>query len=256
VHTIFHRFYVRFVAGCSLLCHTTKFSILILPACLPAGRINSDAYKTIILMKKIFTLSCLMAVAGMAATASAQVVWGGRAGLCYSTATFSGSNNYDDYDDDDDDDNDNRHITGKAGLEAGPTLYYALRENIYLNSGAMFSIKNFKVGDGSLNLYYIEVPLSVGYAVPLGGLDFYAQAGPYVGIKLGERFTINNHEDSDDEDYGVGSFNAGVGLAGGINIKRFKIEVGYQYGLKNVLKEGDDNRITLGSVFTGVSYIF
>jgi hypothetical protein len=187
-----------------------------------------------------------MAVVGVAA-ASAQIVWGGRVGLCYPTVSTS----------------EGESISGNAGVEVGPTLYYALKENIYLNSGAMFSIKTFDFGrNASLNLYYIDIPLYVGYAFPLGGLDFYAQAGPYIGIKLTESIEVNTSSDDDmvDEGSGIGSFNAGLGLAGGINIKRFKVELGYQQGLTNVYDaQGSDDgnfKITLGSMFIGVSYIF
>jgi hypothetical protein len=193
-------------------------------------------------MKKILTLACFMAVVGVVA-ASAQIVWGGRVGLCYSTATFSS-----DYD------NDNSGtISGEAGLEVGPVLYYALKENIYLNTSAMFSIKNFAEGAESLDLYYLEVPLYIGYAFPVSGLDFYAQAGPYAGFKIGESTSSSGQDGS-----GVGSFNAGLGLAAGININRFKVELGYQEGLTNIF-EGEAAqyaKLTIGSMFIGVSYIF
>jgi hypothetical protein len=199
-----------------------------------------------IIMKKILTLVCFMAVVGVTA-ASAQTVWGGRVGLCYPTATTSKG----------------EKIEGKSGLEIGPVLYYALKENVYVNSGAMLSIKNFADGDDNLKLYCLEVPLYVGYAFPLGGLDFYAQAGPYLGFKVGESInTPDDYEDKDGSGYdsGIGTFNAGLGLVGGININRFKIELGYQHGLTNVYDgpsdESNNFEITLGSMFIGVSYIF
>jgi hypothetical protein len=193
-------------------------------------------------MKKLVVLVCL-AFTGIVA-ANAQVVWGGRVGLCYATISADGG----------------ATISGEPSFELGPVLYYALKDNFYINSGAMFSIKNFTVSSGgssstteSLNLYYVEVPLYIGYAFPIGGLDFYAQAGPYAGFKVSESLPLGMGES------GISSFNAGLGFAGGINIKRFKIELGYQNGLTNVInaEEGDDGfKATLGSVFFGVSYVF
>jgi opacity protein-like surface antigen len=198
-------------------------------------------------MKKIIILVMFLTAVGVTA-ASAQVVWGGRVGLCYATISAEG-----------------QKLAGKPSLEVGPVLYYSIKDNFYLNSGAMFSIKNFELelvlGDSggthteseSLNLYYIEVPVYVGYAFPIGGLDFYAQAGPFVGFKVGEKLPWEGGS-------GINSFNAGLGLAGGVNIKRFKIEVGYQQGLTNVFKSGEEGsaslEATLGSVFLGVSYVF
>lgn len=75
----------------------------------------------------------------------------------------------------------------------------------------MFSVKNFSFGDESLNLYYIEVPAYAGLAFPIGGLDFYAQAGPYVGFKVSEKVP-------EGEKSGVGAFNAGLGFVSAVLI--------------------------------------
>jgi hypothetical protein len=107
----------------------------------------------------------------------------------------------------------------------------------------MFSIKNFEEGSASLNLYYLEVPAYAGYAFPIGNLSFYAQAGPYVGLKLGQSGDGGN----------IKIFNMGLGLIGGINIHKFKIELGYQQGLINIVEGGND---IIGSAFLGVSYVF
>jgi hypothetical protein len=181
-------------------------------------------------MKKLVVLVCV-AFMGIIST-DAQIVWGGRVGVCYSTISAEGG----------------ASVSGNAGLEIGPVLYYSLKNNIYINSGAMFSVKNFSEGDESINLYYIEVPLYVGYAFPIGGLDFYAQAGPYAGFKIAESVPW-------DGDSGVNAFNAGLGIVGGINIKKFKIEIGYQQGLVNVI-DTDGFKATMGSLFLGVSYVF
>jgi hypothetical protein len=181
-------------------------------------------------MKK---LAILVSIAFMGiVSANAQIVWGGRVGVCYSTIST-------DYGDE---------LSGSAGLEIGPVLYYSVKDNFYINTGAMFSVKNFSDGDESLNLYYIEVPVYAGYAFPIGGLDFYAQAGPYAGFKVAEKVPWDGGS-------GVNAFNAGLGLVGGVNIKRFKIEIGYQQGLTNILDD-DDVKATIGSLFLGVSYVF
>lgn len=186
-------------------------------------------------MKKIVLLIALFAVIGIQ-TASAQIAWGARVGLCYSTVSADGES-----------------ISGKPSIEFGPTAYYKLNERFYLNSGLMFSVKNFDqeyedYGTDKLRAYFLEVPVYAGYAFSAGKTTFYAQAGPYLGIKVGEK---NNFEDygENQEDF-FKSINAGLGAAVGVNIKKFKIELGYQYGL---VKHCD---ATIGSLFTGVSYVF
>jgi hypothetical protein len=58
----------------------------------------------------------------------------------------------------------------------------------------------------------------------------------------------------------AGSIKRVCWFMGGINIKKFKIEVGYQYGLTNVLDNvssgGHEITGKLSSLFLGVSYIF
>ncbi|MDR1225820.1 MAG: PorT family protein [Prevotellaceae bacterium] len=185
-------------------------------------------------MKKIFLAVVVFLAIGVG-SASAQAVWGIRAGLSKPTVSGGGES-----------------IDGNFGLEVGPVLYYAVKDNFYINSGAMFSVKSFDFDNGgggsseSLSMYYLDVPLNFGYSFPIGDLSFYGQAGPFIGIKL-----------SESEESGLGSFNAGLGAMFGINLNKFKIECGYQLGLVNVLKEADDNeKLTLSSLFLGVSYVF
>jgi hypothetical protein len=185
-------------------------------------------------MKKI-VLIVLFGV--MCGTSYAQIAWGLRAGLCYSTA-----------------EDESGQLSGKPSLEIGPTVYYSLKENIYFNSGLTFSIKNFEGqrGIASLTGFFIDLPVFAGYAFHIGKLDLYAQAGPYIGVKTLEIFDYKGegHEEKDL----LKSFNYGLGAAAGINIYKFKIEMGTQYGLANMSKIGGE--LTIGSVFAGVSYIF
>ncbi len=176
-------------------------------------------------MKKLFLAICFVTVAGVF-TSNAQTVWGGRVGLCLSTIQVETGYT----------------ANGGAGIEAGVVMYKPIKNNWYLNSGLAYSVKRFDVGE-ELSVSYLEVPAYIGYSFPVAGLSFYAQAGPYMGIKL-----------ADSEDM-FNSFNAGLGFVGGINVNRFKLEAGYQQGLTNVL--GDDYfEATIGSLFLGISYIF
>ncbi|MDR3286924.1 MAG: PorT family protein [Prevotellaceae bacterium] len=190
-------------------------------------------------MKKILLLLCI-AFIGIT-SANAQAVWGIRAGACYSTANFSYNESYggDDY-------SGTTSVSGSAGFEVGPVLYLGLKKNFYINTSAMFSMKNFD----DTNVSYIEVPLYLGYSIPVGNFNLYAQAGPYAGIKVAGRMSPL-----------LNTFNAGLGLVGGINLKKFKFELGYQQGLMNiwdsgVWADGYNAKLTIGSAFIGISYIF
>ncbi|GHT41449.1 hypothetical protein AGMMS49965_11250 [Bacteroidia bacterium] len=184
-------------------------------------------------MKKLFLVVAAV-VAASVSSANAQVVWGVRVGA--SIPSVSGDGGEDSY-----------------GLEIGPTLYYSLQNNLYINSGAMFNQKKFNWKD-AFSSTWVEIPLYLGYAIPIGGVQTYAQVGPYFGLKLSESYTPLYDYDAIDKDI-FSSFNAGLGIMYGINIKKFKIEAGYQYGLTNVLQMYDDDN-KLNALFVGVSYVF
>ncbi|MDR0864199.1 MAG: PorT family protein [Candidatus Symbiothrix sp.] len=202
--------------------------------------------------KSIFTIITLLVIS--MSSASAQVIWGLRAGASIPTLSISAGGG-------------SVSADGKFSFEVGPTLYYGLKDNWYLNSGAMYSLKRFDSGDSeTFNMHYLEIPLYLGYAIPLGSVQTYVQAGPYIGFKLSESFA--DRSEIFDADYydesGVSNFNAGIGIMYGINIKKFKIEAGYQYGLANILELPDDYddydgpklKARLNSLFLGVSYVF
>jgi hypothetical protein len=202
-------------------------------------------------------------------SASAQLAWGARVGVAMGTASFDGEAD--------------ANYEGSPGIELGPTAYYAFSENVYLNTGLMLSFKNVKSeksyddGGGSfsekMKFVYLDIPIYLGYAFNIQNVSLYGQAGPFIGFNLSakaewtETYNGNTHSSSEDlhaiEDNGgtqdmISRVNAGLGLAAGINIKKFKIEVGYQYGLTNAFagEYANEGTLNIGSVFLGVSYVF
>ena len=194
-------------------------------------------------MKKRFLIGIALLVIGMS-SASAQAVWGLRAGASLPTMI-------------DDEDS----WEGEFGLEIGPVLYYSLKNNFYFNSGLMFSMKTFNDSDYyyeySINMSYLEIPLNIGYSIPIGKNHTYLQLGPYFGFNLSAKAKASYEGESETKDVKewVNSLNAGLGMMYGVNINRFKIELGYQYGLTNFLKD-DEFDTKLNSLFVGVSYVF
>jgi hypothetical protein len=201
-------------------------------------------------MKRMIIITISLWMICLSAT-NAQVVFGVRAGLSRPTLGSSAGSSLD----------------GKFGLEVGPVLYYSLKDNFYINSGIMYSMKTFveEMDDGyddyyrgEANLSYIDIPLYVGYNIPVGKFQTYAQAGPYIGFKLSAKDRYLRKKGgsySEWEDIPLTSFNAGIGVMYGINISQFKIEAGYQYGLLNILDEGNGS-VDLSALFIGVSYVF
>jgi hypothetical protein len=197
--------------------------------------------------KSLFVIITLLVIS--VSNASAQAVWGGRIGLSQYTETVKASGMSD--------------FSGNApGIELGPVLYYSLQNNWYINSGAMLGIMVPAdvdyLGRSDVKNYYLDIPLYLGLNIPVGNsnLSFFGQAGPYIGYWGSTDESINDL---------LNPFQAGVALMAGINIKRFKIELGYKAGLTNLTSNegGYSNGITylessskLTSLFLGVSYVF
>jgi hypothetical protein len=174
-------------------------------------------------MKKFIILIALV-ITGISG-ANAQTVWGVRAGLSRPTVSGEGES-----------------IDGNFGIEAGPVMYYSFSNKLYLNPAVMFSIKSFTFNEEmKLSMYYAEIPVYLGFRIPLGSVDTYFQAGPYASFKLAES-----------EESGAKTFHAGLAAMYGINIKRFKVEAGYKYGLTNFVEGG----LRMSSIFLGVNYVF
>ncbi|MDR1370134.1 MAG: PorT family protein [Dysgonamonadaceae bacterium] len=211
-------------------------------------------------MKRI---ALFLVLAGMISihSANAQLAWGARVGLCYSTLSGDGA-----------------EFESAPAFEFGPTVYYSLGERTYFNSGLMYSIKRFSYEENythgyykaDIKLNYLELPLYVGYVIPAGNFSLYAQAGPYFGFKVSEsaEWDFNSYMYPEDNSIGTSNsgangFNAGLGIVGGVNINKFKIELGYQMGLTNVLSEEEFDSdysggatAKIGSLFAGISYVF
>ena len=186
-------------------------------------------------MKKLIFTVVTLVVIGVSSV-SAQAVWGLRVGASRPTIV-----------------EDEGSWKGVFGVEAGPVLYYSLKNNFYINSGLMFSMKTFNVDDAdntSLTLTYLELPVYVGYSIPIDKIRTYAQLGPYIGYRLSAKVKWDGGS-ADME--GLKSINAGVGAMYGVNLDRFKIELGYQLGLVSIDNEFNAK---INSLFLGVSYVF
>jgi hypothetical protein len=212
-------------------------------------------------MKKIVFVALLGVIS---LYSQAQIVWGIRAGVGYTTSQSS----------------DGVKTKGNMSFEIGPTAYHSFSENFYLNTGLNFSLKRF--GDsndtnesfGGMNYYSCEVPVNLGTRFNLGNTSIYTQAGPFIGVKFHESISFSESIDGVNNigtDF-MNRLNYGIGAAVGVDIKKFKIELGYQKGLANIisdkfwkiLKEADiddidldgNEKLYLNTLFIGVSYVF
>lgn len=188
-------------------------------------------------MKKVF-LMAIMAV--MAITASAQVERGFRMGV----RVNGGVSN----------------VTGEGdkmtfGYGLGWVAEYNYNSNLFFQSG--IGIENIAhkedLIDGTINAYYAQVPIHVGYRFGLADTSsLFVQAGPTLGYGLFGS-DIDLYEGGSINYFDVANrFDLGVGGRVGVEFSNFQISAGANYG---VLEAGDGGYHNL-SINLGVAYMF
>jgi hypothetical protein len=224
-------------------------------------------------MKKFIVTVALLA-AGVLSVNAQKAVWGVRAGV--SRPSLSGSFGV----------GEKIEMKGNFSAEAGLVMYYSFSNKFYFNPSLMFSYKSlyydmmdsyyysmdinmyYSIQSMDINMYCAEVPVYFGYRIPLGRVETYIQAGPYAGYKLGgsAKSRLSLVEESaefglveESAEFDLVDFNVGLAIMYGINIKRFKIEAGYKFGLTNLIQDkysGIWKKARMNSLFLGVNYVF
>ena len=142
-----------------------------------------------------------------------------------------------------------------SGLSIAPGLYYS-----FLFSNDSEKILSLQY-DSSFREHFANIPVYVNYAFPLGpNASLFLFAGPTVQFGLSSKVTVSADSDSieidqfKDRDYSRSNVLIGGGL--GLNINRFQISAGYDYGLFNL------NTADTGAIYrktyakVGVAYLF
>ena len=144
-------------------------------------------------------------------------------------------------------------------------------DNLVFVPGVLLSTKGTKIkieedifgetlkATSKINLYYLEMPLTVRYYFDAGSARMYFAAGPYVAlglvgnVKFEMSFMGESESDSDDIEWGEDGFNRfDAGLIGGIGVEFGQFQVGAQYGfgLVNMLTDGDSENSIKNSVIS------
>lgn len=130
------------------------------------------------------------------------------------------------------------------GYGAAWVAEYNFNPSLYLQSGLGLENIAHKEDaiDGTLNAFYLQLPIHVGYRFDLGETTaLFVQAGPTLSVGL---------FGSDIEWYGGGKsnyfdhakrFDLGVGGRVGVEVSKFQIGVGANYGVLKVMDIGGHN---------------
>ena len=178
-------------------------------------------------MKKILVIFALLAVSFASVNAQENLKWGATLGM--NSSNFSGD-----------------AFSSKIGFHAGVKAEVGLpqiAEGVYLDLGALLSLKGAKVNLGSYDIKYnpcyLEIPVHMGYKYAVNeNFAVFGNAGPYVAIGLFGKVKTDGIESSDpsdnvfDEGGGMKRFDLGLGLKFGVEFcKKIQVAFGYDWGL-------------------------
>ena len=149
----------------------------------------------------------------------------------------------------------------KATLGYGATFVaeYNFKTTLFLQSGV--GVENIAYDDGDINnVFYAQIPIHIGYRYILENRKVcFIQAGPTFGLGMfgpkinwdcaegSQPCKPDNYFDSDGK-----RFDLGLGGRVGIEILKFQISVGANYGVLEATTWGGHNL----TVNLGVAYMF
>lgn len=125
----------------------------------------------------------------------------------------------------------------------------ALEAAILLSSRGSRDETSFNLAfyDYRRTFYYVDVPLTAHFSIPVGSIRIYGEAGPYMSIALGgnirEKETYNGavSDETDkiifrmgEDEYNMNRLDAGLLAGTGVEFGRVRLGLSYAHGLTNI----------------------
>lgn len=141
----------------------------------------------------------------------------------------------------------------KPGFHVGGTADFSIRDNFSFATALLVSTKGYKISteqdsgfgivqyDASVNLIYLEIPLTPKISFDAGAAKIYIALGPYVAVGVGGRskieITYNGETDEDTNEVKWGSNEDNneikrldIGLTAGAGVEFDHVQLGLSYG--------------------------
>ena len=139
----------------------------------------------------------------------------------------------------------NDNLGTKVGMNLGGVIGLRLSQTtpVFLESGLYYTERGAKDGKDKASLTYLEIPVLIKYGIQTGG-DFVVlpYIGPYFSYGIAGKTKIHSPEgninESSYEFFKHGDM--GFKLGCGAEYNNLYAELGYQFGVANILDVGDD----------------
>lgn len=160
----------------------------------------------------------------------------------------------------------NTDLNSRLAFNVGLRGEYYFTGDVYLGTGLLFSWQGARITKYGFTTKftpgYLQIPLHAGVRMGLSRCaTLFGEFGPYVAVGVCGQSDVALTRSGVDEDFFgdpdegyARRFDFGLGLRAGVEIARFQIGVGYDFGLVKVYKEGES--IRNGNFNLGVAYMF
>lgn len=171
----------------------------------------------------------------------------------------------------------NNQINFKPGFYVGGAIDFPIKNNFSLESGLFLSNKGFNANqsdfngqiskvDLTLDVVYLEIPVTAKATFNVGKSKIYGLFGPYAGIGLwgnqrisqsagGEKFTSESKVvwGSDEFESDVKRFDLGIMIGTGVEINKLQFGLTFSQGLSSIAPTNIDeikttNRVLMLSI--------
>lgn len=204
-------------------------------------------------MRNLIKISIVLFLISMASESFAQT-FGVRAGLNLSKMLVK--------------DNDNTYSDNykmNPGFHIGGTVEFPISDMFSVEADLLLSTKGTRVKEeetmmgetyemkAKINLFYIDIPITVKASFDVGDVKIYGAAGPYIGVGLSGKskyeITYNGETETDDEKIEWGSdkdedmlkrLDFGLIFGAGVAINSIQAGLSYGLGLANISADSDD----------------
>lgn len=129
------------------------------------------------------------------------------------------------------------------GYQIGVAGEIEIMNFLYVGASVSFFQKGDKQGDETFTaktkLGYLDVPITLGYKMPIGNVSVFGNVGPYTSIAIVGKSVFHyeimdeNFEHEIDFEY-YKRFDTGVTFGGGVEFKQFQAKANYSLGFVDI----------------------
>lgn len=135
-----------------------------------------------------------------------------------------------------------------VGLRVGAAAEFALsNDGFYLAPGLVYTMRGAKaeLSETTTRLHYLQIPVNAGMRFSFAdNMAISLEAGPYFayGVAGKVKAKVVDVTVSVDAfgDNGYNRFDLGLGLSAALSYDRYYVQIGYEHGLLNMLKDAPD----------------